>query len=45
MAQEESVVKEIKERHPYIDIVFGTHNISEVPTMLENTVENKNKCL
>ncbi|HHX32695.1 MAG TPA: tRNA (N6-isopentenyl adenosine(37)-C2)-methylthiotransferase MiaB [Mollicutes bacterium] len=35
MAQEESVVKEIKERHPYIDIVFGTHNISEVPTMLE----------
>ena len=35
MAQEESVVKEIKERHPYIDIVFGTHNISEIPTMLE----------
>jgi len=35
MAQEESVVKEIKERHPYIDIVFGTHNISEVPTMLK----------
>ncbi len=35
MAQEESVVKEIKERHHYIDIVFGTHNISEVPTMLE----------
>ena len=36
MAQEASVVTYIKEKHPYIDIVFGTHNISELPKMLED---------
>mgnify|MGYP003571269044 CR=1 FL=1 len=36
MAQEESVVNEIKEKHPYIDIVFGTHNMNELPKILEN---------
>jgi tRNA-2-methylthio-N6-dimethylallyladenosine synthase len=36
MAQEESVVEEIKTKHPYIDIVFGTHNMNELPKMLEN---------
>ena len=36
MAQEESVVNEIREKHPYIDIVFGTHNINDLPKMLIN---------
>ena len=36
MAQEESVVNEIKTKHPYIDIVFGTHNMRELPRILEN---------
>ncbi len=36
MAQEESVVNEIKEKHPYIDIVFGTHNMRSLPSILEN---------
>ncbi len=36
MPQEESVANEIKEKYPYIDIVFGTHNINELPTMLKN---------
>ena len=34
MAQEESVVNEILDKHKYIDIVFGTHNIHELPNML-----------
>ncbi len=34
MAQEENVVSEIREKHPYIDIVFGTHNMNELPKML-----------
>ena len=42
MAQEESVALEIKEKHPYLDIVFGTHNISQLPTMLENHVGKQN---
>ncbi|MBE6158658.1 MAG: tRNA (N6-isopentenyl adenosine(37)-C2)-methylthiotransferase MiaB [Firmicutes bacterium] len=40
MAQEESVVDEIKTKHPYVDIVFGTHNIHELPNLI---VEHKNK--
>ena len=34
MAQEETVVNEILAKHKYIDIVFGTHNINELPKML-----------
>ena len=34
MSQEDSVVEEIKTKHPYVDIVFGTHNISELPRLL-----------
>jgi len=40
MAQEESVVDEILNKHKYIDIVFGTHNIDELPKML---LEKSNK--
>ena len=34
MSQEESVANEIKTKHPYVDIVFGTHNIYELPKMI-----------
>lgn len=34
MAQEENVVKEIREKHSYIDIIFGTHNMNELPSIL-----------
>ena len=40
MAQEESVVKELMEKHPYVDIVFGTHNIHELQDLIIN---RKNK--
>ena len=36
MAQEEHVINEIREKHPYIDIVFGTHNLNELPSILKN---------
>jgi len=34
MAQEEKVVTDILEKHPYVDLVFGTHNIHEFYQML-----------
>lgn len=34
MAQEVSVVEEIMNKHKYIDLVFGTHNIDELPKLL-----------
>lgn len=36
MAQEEGVVNEILTKHKYIDIVFGTHNIGDLPQMILN---------
>ena len=36
MAQEKSVVDEIFTKHKYIDLVFGTHNIHELPNYLMN---------
>ena len=36
MAQEEHIVDEVLNKHKYIDIVFGTHNLNELPTMLKN---------
>ncbi len=41
MAQEE-IGKEIRDKHPYIDIVFGTHNLSELPSLIEEA-NNKKK--
>ncbi len=42
MAQEESVVKEIMDHHKYIDLVFGTHNIHELPNYLMNLNDGLN---
>ena len=39
MAQEERVVNEILTKYPYVDIVFGTHNIHELQDMLLNRVK------
>lgn len=36
MAQEPSVCEEILEKCKYVDIVFGTHNIHELPNLLLN---------
>ena len=42
MVQEESVVEEIMNKYKWIDIVFGTHNIHNLPNIL-NTSLAKNK--
>ena len=43
MAQEEVVVDEIMDKHKYLDFVFGTHNIHELPSILNNVVETKSQ--
>ncbi len=42
MAQEEHVIDEILNKHKYIDIVFGTHNINELPNMLLEKINKTN---
>ena len=36
MSQEENVAEEILKKHPYVNIVFGTHNIHELANYLVN---------
>ena len=39
MAQEEVVVNEIISNYKWINFVFGTHNIHELPYILKNTID------
>ena len=41
MAQEEVVVNEILERYNFLDIVFGTHNIHNLPNILYTAINKK----
>ena len=43
MAQEESVVEEIKTKYPQVDLVFGTHNLERLPYLLEQVITNRNR--
>ena len=38
MAQEENVVDEILSKHKWIDVVFGTHNIHKLPSILKDAM-------
>ena len=41
MAQEENVVNEIRQKYRWVDIVFGTHNIHNLPNILSTSMERK----
>ena len=41
MAQEESVVEEIKTKYKWVDVVFGTHNIHRLPNILEESIKKQ----
>lgn len=41
MAQEEVVVNEILDKYKWLDIVFGTHNIHNLPKILNNAITKK----
>lgn len=41
MAQEEDTVNEILKKYPQVDIVFGTHNINNLPSLLMEAIHSK----
>jgi len=41
MAQEEEVVNTILKKFKWLDIVFGTHNINDLPNILNNSITKK----
>ncbi|MBP3634941.1 MAG: tRNA (N6-isopentenyl adenosine(37)-C2)-methylthiotransferase MiaB [Bacilli bacterium] len=40
MAQEESVVNEIESKYKWMDVVFGTHNIHNLPLLISNAIND-----
>ena len=43
MAQEEVVVEKIIKSYPSVQLIFGTHNLYEIPQMIENIISNNRK--
>jgi len=41
MSQEESVVNWILKKHPFVDLIFGTHNIHRLPELLSEAYLSK----
>lgn len=45
MPQEEVVVNKILKSYPYVGLVFGTHNINELPKYLKDVFVNKKRVI
>ena len=45
MMQQQHIVDEVKSKYPWVDIIFGTHNIHRFPELLENVSMEKQKIL
>ncbi|MCI2061616.1 MAG: tRNA (N6-isopentenyl adenosine(37)-C2)-methylthiotransferase MiaB [Eubacteriaceae bacterium] len=43
MMQQQHIIDRIKEKYPWVDIIFGTHNIHEFPQLLRSVTEEKRK--
>ena len=43
MMQQQHIVDTIKQKYPWIDIVYGTHNLHELPNLLEKLHSQKKK--
>ncbi len=43
MPQEERVFDALLEKYPYVDLIFGTHNIHKLPAYLESALYNKER--
>ena len=41
MMQQEHIVEQIKDKHPWVDIVFGTHNIDAVPDLIGSVLAER----
>lgn len=43
MMQQQHIIDTLKSKYPWVDLVFGTHNIHEFPRLLSNVVDEKKK--
>lgn len=45
MMQQEHVIERIKTKYPFVDLIFGTHNIHNFPSMLSDIINDKSKLM
>jgi len=45
MAQEEVVINRILEKHSHVDLIFGTHNIHQLPVLLKEAIFAKERVI
>ena len=45
MMQQKKRVEEIKKKYKHVDLIFGTHNIHELPELIERVFINKEKII
>lgn len=43
MMQQQHIIDTLKAKYPWVDLVFGTHNIHEFPRLLTNVLNERNK--
>lgn len=45
MMQQQSVIDTLKSKYPWVDLVFGTHNIHKLPELLNKVISEKEKII
>ncbi len=45
MMQQQHVIDTIKAKYPWVDVIFGTHNLHQLPELLDNLYREKEKQL
>jgi tRNA-2-methylthio-N6-dimethylallyladenosine synthase len=43
MMQQQHIIDTVKSKYPWVDLIFGTHNIHEFPRLLQNVKEERVK--
>ncbi|HZK87811.1 MAG TPA: tRNA (N6-isopentenyl adenosine(37)-C2)-methylthiotransferase MiaB, partial [Anaerovoracaceae bacterium] len=43
MMQQQHIIDTVKQKYPWVDIIFGTHNIHEFPKLLTSVLSEKQK--
>jgi len=43
MMQQQHIIDQVKSKYPWVDLVFGTHNIHQFPQLLDNVVNERKK--
>jgi len=43
MMQQQHIIDTVKQKYPWVDIIFGTHNIHQFPELLEKVCREKEK--